>query len=694
MNKLPVFLAIALIASLSAVILYRSAFPALQQVDLRLKDVRFQLRGQRVPDQRVVIAAIDGSSIREIGRWPWSREVTARLLAGLTDYGAKVVALDMVFSEPQGDEPDAALAKAVQSSGTVVLGYFFRNDGEDAAEMVRAGIRRTQVKLLRLEDGVTVVPIPEFTALDATIPLVGAAAYDQGFFNVIPDDDGLYRSVPLLALYDGDVYASLSLKALAHYLGEELRVDMASFGVRGIRFASLAFPVDEGGELPLNYYGPTGTVRTVSAADVLQRRLPAGALRGALVFVGATEKGIYDLRASPFDPALPGVELHATVAANALDGRFLTRDGRTAAADLAAIFLLPAILALLLSVTRRTMAGLGWFAFCAGGWLFVNYAMFRHYAIDLSIIYPLTPVFLTYLGGESYRTLVVERTGRYLKKAFSSYVSPELVEQIVRDPQKLRLGGEQRDVTILFSDIRGFTTISETLAPEELVTLLNDYLSPMTRIVLEERGTLDKFVGDALMAIFNAPLDLPGHPARACRAAMRMLERLRDVNALFGQRGLPHIRIGIGIHTGRAVVGNMGNDFRFDYTAIGDTVNLAARLEGLTKHYGAGIFVSGSTREAVGDEFVFREVDQVRGQGKEQAVVVYELMVEDQAIVPSFSEALLLYRDRDFAGALRIFGHLAESNDPVSALYAERCREFLLHPPVDDWDGVYAACLK
>lgn len=694
MNKLPVFLAIALIASLSAVILYRSAFPALQQVDLRLKDARFQLRGQRVPDQCVVIAAIDGRSIREIGRWPWSREKMARLLAGLTDYGAKVVALDMVFAEPQGDKPDAALARTAATSGNVVLGYFFRNDGEDAAGAVRTGIRRTKVKLLRLEDGVTAVSIPEFTALDASIPLVGTAARDQGFFNVIPDEDGLYRSVPLLALYGGDVYASLSLKALAHYLGEEPRVDVASFGVRGVRLAFLEFPVDEGGELPLNYYGPTGTIRTVSVTDVLQRRLPAGALRGALVFVGATEKGIYDLRASPFDPALPGVELHATVAANALEGCFLTRDGRTAAADLAAIFLLPAILALLLSVTRRTMAGLGWFVLCAGGWLVLNYAMFRQYAIDLSIIYPLTPVFLAYLGGESYRALVVERTGRYLKKAFASYVSPELVEQIVRDPQKLRLGGEQRDVTILFSDIRGFTTISETLEPEELVTLLNDYLSPMTRIVLEERGTLDKFVGDALMAIFNAPLDLPRHPARACRAAVRMLERLREVNALFGQRGLPQIRIGIGIHSGRAVVGNMGADLRFDYTAIGDTVNLAARLEGLTKHYGAGIIVSDTTREAVGDEFVFREIDLVRVQGKEQAVAVYELMVDDHAIVPAFSEALLLYRHRDFAAALPLFERLAETNDPVSALYVDRCREFLLHSPRDDWDGVYAACMK
>ncbi|HEY5512438.1 MAG TPA: adenylate/guanylate cyclase domain-containing protein [Geomonas sp.] len=694
MKKLLAFLAIALAASLGTFVLYRSASTALTQVDLRLKDVRFRVRGKLVPDQRVVVAAIDGRSIKEIGRWPWSREVTAQFITGLKEYGAKVVALDMVFSEPQGRAQDAALAGAMHACGNVVLGYFFRNDGDNPPEAVRDEVRRDRVKLLRLAEGVTSIPAPEFRALDASIPRISAAALDQGFFNVLPDDDGLYRAAPTIALYDGEVYPSLALRALARYLGSEPMVSVASFGVSPVQLKGLELPVNEAGELPLNYYGPTGSFRTVSAADVIKRRLPAGALRDTLVFVGATEMGVFDLRATPFDPALPGVEIHATVAANALDRRFLTRDGRTAGIELAAIFLLPALLALLLNATIRTVAGLGWLILSAGSWLLLNQFLFRSYFLDLSIIYPVAPVFLAYLGGEAYRNLVVERKGRYLKKAFSSYLSQELVDEIVKNPDRLRLGGEKREVTVLFSDIRGFTTLSESLSPEDLVQLLNEYLSPMTRIVLEEKGTLDKFIGDAVMAIFNAPLDLPGHQASACRVALRMIARLHELNQEFARRGIAAIDIGVGINTGEAVVGNMGADLRFDYTAIGDNVNLASRLEGLTKYYGARIVVTGATREAAGDEFIFREIDLVRVKGKQKPVAVYELMVDNPEIIPPFAEGLKLYRGRDFAGALQLFDRLAAGGDGPAALYVGRCRAFLANPPDAGWDGAFVARSK
>jgi len=693
-KKLLVFLAIALAASLAAGLLYRSASPALQQVDLRLKDLRFRVRGSLTPDPRVVVAAIDGKSIREIGRWPWSREVTARLVTGLKEYGARVVALDMVFSEPQGGAPDAALARALSGAGNVVLGNFFRDDGDTPSAGVREVLRRSRVKVLRLEPGVTSVPVPEFRNLDASILPISAAALDHGFFNVLPDDDGLYRSVPLLALYDGELYPSLSLRALSRYLGSEPQVSVAPFGVRPLQLGRELLPVSEAGELHLNYYGPRGSFRTVSAADVIRHRLPEGALAGALVFVGATEMGIYDLRATPFDPALPGVEIHATVAANALEGRFLTRDGRTAAIELAAIFLLPALLALLLSTTTRTALGLVWLLLSAGFWLALDQFLFRSQSLDLSVIYPLLPVLLCYLGGEAYRNLVVERKGRYLKKAFGSYLSPELVDQIVKNPGRLRLGGEKRELTVLFSDIRGFTSLSESLEPEQLVQLLNEYLTPMTRIVLEEKGTLDKFIGDAVMAFFNAPLDLPAHQAHACRVAVRMVRRLRELNEDFARRGTPRISIGIGINSGEAVVGNMGADLRFDYTAIGDDVNLASRLEGLTKQYGVGIVVSASTREAAGDEFSFREIDLVRVKGKQNPVAVYELMTDNPEVAAPFAEGVGLYRARDFDKALPLFAELAGKGDAVSALYQLRCREFLADPPGEGWDGVFVASTK
>jgi adenylate cyclase len=695
MKKTLIFVAIALLASFTGYLLYRSAVPFVQQVDLRLKDARFKIRGKVQPDRRVVVVAIDNKSVKEVGRWPWSREVTARLLTGLRDCGARVVALDMVFSEPQGEEPDRALAAAVKESGNVVLGYFFRDEPQNTDPRTLEQLATAQVKLLRLEDGVTAVPLPEFRYLDGNIPMLGESALDFGFFNVMPDDDGLFRKTPLLALYDGAVYPSLAVKGLARLLGREIMVDVAPFGVRSLALGPLQLPVSEGGRLPLNYYGPAGSFTTVSAADVIARRLPADALRDKLVFVGATEIGISDIRATPFDPALPGVEIHATVAANALDRRFLARDGRTMGIELAVIFLLPAVLAVMLSFAPGTLTGLGYFTCCSGGYLVANHLLFKHLSYDLSIIFPVAPLFLTYLGAEAYRNMVIEKKGRYLKKAFSSYVSADLVAELIKDPDRLKLGGEKREVSILFSDIRGFTTLSESVSPEELVKLLNEYLSPMTRIILDEKGTLDKYIGDAIMAIFNAPLAVAGHAGHACASAVKMFDRLRELNEAFARRGVPQIDIGVGINTGEAVVGNMGADMRFDYTAIGDTVNLASRLESLNKFYGTHILVSAMTKAQVGGGFVFREVDLVRVKGKYEPVAVYELMTTGEELAGDFAEGVALYRNREFAVALEHFSALAaRTDDRASRLYVERCREFIAAPPPEEWDGVYVAKSK
>jgi adenylate cyclase len=491
------------------------------------------------------------------------------------------------------------------------------------------------------------------------------------------------------------MYPALALAAVGRYRGDQLQVDVEPFGVAAVRLGNLNIPANEQGRLSLAFYGPGGTIPTVSAADVIAGRLPEGSLKGRLVIIGATETGIADLRATPLDPVFPGVELHATFAANALEGRFLSRDSRTLGIEMGAIFLLPLLLALLLGVVPGTIWGLAGSSLLSGGYLGLNYYLFVSRRLDLSIIYPLLPLWAAYLGGEAYRNLVVEKKGRYLRKAFGSYVSPELVDEIVKNPGRLQLGGEKRDISILFSDIRGFTTLSEGLPPEDLVKLLNEYLSPMTRIVMDERGTLDKFIGDAVMALFNAPLDLKDHPASACRAAVCMIKRLNELNGEFSRKGWPVIDIGIGINTGEAVVGNMGSDMRFDYTAIGDNVNLASRLEGLNKYYGTHILVSEATRRLVGDGFNFREVDLVRVTGKNEPVAVYELMLERNELVKPFEEGLALYRRGEFAAADGEFARLAEeSGDYLSQLYLQRCREFLQNPPPDGWDGVYVSKSK
>jgi adenylate cyclase len=690
-----IYLAIATVASLLSLFLYRGANPLIQQIDLRLKDVRFRLRGPIKPDPRVVVVAIDNKSIKEVGRWPWSREVTAQLIGNLKGYGTKVIALDIVFAEPQAPRPDKILAGTIARSGNVIMGYFFRDDLQTTSKELVDQLATARVKQLKLEPGVDSIPIPGFPYFDASIPQIGGQGVDQGYFNVMPDDDGLYRNAPLLILYDGAVYASLPVKALSHYLEVEPLVEVSTFGIRTLALGDLVLPVTVAGGLPLNYYGPSNSFVTISAVDVIKKRVDPALLKNSVAFVGATEIGISDIRATPFDPALPGVEIHATVTANAMEQRFLLHDNRIIAFELLAIVLLPFLLALLLRRASGTLTGLLSFSLLVGLYAVTNFFLFKYLSWDMSIVFPLAPLLISYTASEAYRNLVIERKGRYLKMAFGSYVSPELVEEIVNNPDRLKLGGEKREITILFSDIRSFTTISESLQPEELVKLLNDYLSPMTRIVLEERGTLDKYIGDAVMAIFNAPLDVPGHAEHACHAAFKMLEKLAELNRQFASAGLPNIDIGIGINTGEAIVGNMGADIRFDYTAIGDNVNLASRLEGLNKYYGTRILVSAATKSRAGEGFFFREVDLVRVKGKKEPVAVYELLTTNQEIAARFVEALVLYRSCRFAEARSIFGELSEScGDRLSALYLGRCDEFIATPPPEDWDGVYSSHTK
>lgn len=697
MNKRLMFIAFGAIAALLSGVLYGLAPKGLQQLDLRMKDARFRLRGPIKPDKDVVIVAIDHKSIKELGRWPWSREVTGRLIENLALYGAKVTALDIVFSEPQkvctGVSPDARLAEAVSRSGNVVMGYFFRNEEQKIDPTALEQLDKAKVKLIKVAEGVTDLPVIKYEYLDYNVPSVGKAALDFGFFNAMPDADGLYRRSMLLLVYDGDIYPSLGIKALQHYAGGDIMMDVKSWGVDSLQVGGIVIPAREDGTMALNFYGPAGIFKTISAVDVVKRRLEPGALHGKIAFVGATEIGIYDIRPTPFDATQPGVELHATMASNAIERRFLKYDGTTQMLEIMLLVFLPVVLGALLAYMPGTFAGLAALSATTGVFAAINYLSFRVGLRDTTVIYPLLGIGLTYLGSEAWRNLVVERKGRQLKKAFSSYVSPDLVRQIEKNPDKLVLGGEQREVSILFSDIRGFTAVSESLSPQELVTLLNEYLSPMTRIVLEEQGTLDKFIGDAVMAIFNAPLDLADHALRACTASVRMLEELERLNAGFEERGMHRIDIGIGINTGLAVVGNMGADIRFDYTAIGDAVNLASRLEGQNKYYGSRILVSEDTYSKIpSGVFTFREVDRIKVKGKLHPVVMYELMVKNFELKTEFEQGLELYRKRDFEKARDIFIRTSEKfDDGPSRLYVDRCIAYLVEPPPVDWDGVYTA---
>lgn len=696
--KLLPFIAIGLIASVLTFLIYShdKDIDFFNSIDMTLKDYRFKIRKNLRPDDRVVIVAIDFKSVKEIGRWAWKRSVIAQLIDSLKEYEAKIVALDIVFAEQSEIKEDIILSKSIAKNRNVIPGYAFREEKITPSRAVISQLESSQVKLIKISEDADEKTLLQRPFVDFNIPLIGKGALDFGFFNTDSDPDGTVRRANLLMRYNDSIYPSLTLKALRHYAGNEIMLGIESFGLSFLRVGQISIPADESGRLVVNYYGKPGTIKTLSAVDVIKKRLDKEELKDKIVFVGPTELGIGDMRVTPVESVYPGVEIHATVASNMLRGHFILRDTRIIAIEMLCLFLLPLVLVLMLGLIRNSFWGLLAFLLTEFFYVSLNYFLFRNYSADMTMFYPLFATAISYIGSEAYRNLVVEKKNRYLKKAFSSYVSPELVSEIIKNPDRLVLGGEKKEVTILFSDIRGFTGISEKLAPDVLVSLLNDYLGPMTRIVLKHRGTLDKYIGDAIMAIYNAPLELEGHPAKACETALEMLNELKNVNNKFKENGLPFIDIGIGVHTGDAVIGNMGADMRFDYTAIGDTVNLASRLEGQNKYYGTHIILSESTAKKIGDKFVIREIDLLRVVGKEKPSAVYELLSEPSNIFKEkFSKALMLYRKREFDAALRIFSSLTEEfKDNVSNIYIDRCRKYLESPPSSDWDGSYVTTKK
>lgn len=702
-NLLPylISLSIALIVSVLVTVLLFISPVFLNEIDSRLGDLRFRYRGIEEPHPDVVILAIDEKSINTLGRWVWSRDKIRSIVDKLREYGPAVVAFDIVFSEGEGKEIDSALGDSVKRNGTVVLGYFFREDGTELVKEDELDLHRaSRIKLIKYSSEPEKQFIRSFNSVELNIEEIADDARGFGFFNIFPESDGIYRKSQLLLRYGDDIFPSLHLEGLRLFLKSNIFLTIQEFGVESLYLNKYEIPVDENGAFLLDYYGDSGTFPTYSIADLMDGSLQPEKLRDKIVFIGATEIGIADIRATPFDPASPGVEIQATAAANMLDGRFLVKNSFTEFINIVLVFGFTMLFAVLLSGFRSTVTGLILLVFFLTLHFISNYLLFAKYSYVLNAVYPALSLSLTYVVYEGYRNLVVEKRSRFLKRAFSSYVSPDLVSQIMEDPDSLKLGGQKKRVTILFSDIRGFTSLSESTSPETLVTLLNEYLNPMTEIVMKEEGTLDKYIGDAVMAIFGAPLDLSDHAARCCRAAILMMKKVDEINEQWSERGLPRIAIGIGINTGEAIVGNMGANIRFDYTAIGDNVNLTSRLEGLTKYYGTEIIISETTRDdLVPDEFLIRELDVVRVKGKTKPISIFELipdrgdMENMRKVAENFEDGLKKYRSREFDEARIVFGKILamKPDDTVSEIYIRRCGEYLETPPPADWDYVYTA---
>ena len=542
--------------------------------------------------------------------------------------------------------------------------------------------------------------IDDYPGVETNIDLLSAATPFAGHFVIRPDVDGTVRRYSLLLRHAGEYYPSLALRAASVVLGGEA-ISLHPYGgsIPAVRLGGRDVPASERGELLINYRGPYGrTFPYVPAVDVLESKAGAAELlRDRLVFIGATETGIGDIRTMPFDLTVPGVEMHATVADNLIHDRYVRSSAAQTIEGILAMFLLGPIAGLIAGRARRPLAGAAAAAGLGLAWCAVAQSAFSFASIHLPLVLPLAAGALGYAAETVHRTVFLEAKSRQIRKTFQQFVSPAIVEEMLRDPDRVKLGGERRELTVLFSDIRGFTTASEKLPPEKVVGLLNEYLTPMTRIVIDAGGTIDKYMGDAIMAFFGAPVSLADHASRAAASALAMRARLVELNAGLAARGFDPIGIGIGINTGVMSVGNMGSDMIFDYTVIGDAVNLGSRIEGLNKYYGTDILVSGFTAAALPPEFVLREIDRVRVKGKNEPVAVFEIVGREadrpSQFLDAWSAALAAYRSRDFEGALGRFELCLamKPGDGPARVYIERSRELQASPPVADWDAVHTA---
>jgi adenylate cyclase len=616
---------IALIVAVALSSLHLAHVTFLEVLEEKTLDLRFTLRGRIEPGPETVIAAIDEKSINRLGRFPWSRAVWGRVVDRLTEEGAKVVVFDVFFTEPENVESDDLFQKAIRRNGRVVLPVVF--DFSEAGykesgftDQQQEGMTPSAYAVIKHVDQ----PFSPLTArmVLPTLSRFSSVANTLAHINMIPDRDGTLRWEMLAIDYQGDFYAPIGLQAARLY--RDLKSEDLAIDYRGeVLLGDTVIPTDEHGRMLINYRGPSGTFPVYPISDIVDRTTPAGTFKDKIVLIGATAIGIYDLRVTPFSPNMAGIEKHASVVDNILHGDFIHRTETS-------VHFLIFLFAVVLGITLPRLgakAGAALFVLFFAGYVGIVFYLFVAKGVWFNLVYPASALFFGYTSQTAYRFFMEERRARDIRKMFSSYVSKRIVDELIRDPSKAKLGGDRKEITVLFSDIRGFTAFSEKHQPEEVVSLLNEYLGAMTEIVFEHEGTLDKFVGDAIMALWGAPVGQPDHAERAVRCALAMIVRLKELQAKWAAEGRYVIDIGIGINTGEMVVGNMGAEGKkMDYTVIGDNVNLGARLEGLTRKYNNHIIISEYTYERVRDIVRATELDSVTVKGKEKPVVVYDLV--------------------------------------------------------------------
>ncbi len=698
---------IGFLAWVSVLLLYWGNL--LESYELKTYDQLCRLQAPRSPaPEEVVLVVLDQSSLeaaqKEGINWPWPRQMYAPILQFCAAAGARAVAFDILYTEPSsyGVEDDQVLAEALKVNGRAILPIFLSNQTRPHPSYEKDLLDRISIPLKNdsgKEPASYLSSLPPIQALAESARALGNVA-------IYPDSDGLYRRVPVIFSYQGRWIPSLGLAAFQGVAEQGQPV----LETNSFKLKNRSFPLDSKQNFLLYYYSQENDFRRFSAFNLIQSSLalqegrkpiyPLESLRDKIVFVGFTAPGLFDLKPTPVSSVTPGVAIHATFVANLLRGDFRVRVSSSF------ILLLGLGLALAMAVIVLLVSSLWRLALmvlvCTGALaFFILFSFHKNFWFDGVLLASCLGLSFAISTAFSYAT--EGRQKRQIKQAFSHYMSDLLIQDLLKHPEKLRLGGERRVLSVFFSDLAGFTSLSEKLSPEGVVTLLNRYLTAMTDIILASGGIIDKYEGDAIMAFWGAPLPQEDHAARACLAALDNQARLVDLRREFAQIGLPPVFARIGINTGEMIIGNMGSSQRFDFTVIGDSVNLASRLEGAGKEYGVSILISEDTYLRAQDAVEVRELDLLQVKGKERPVRIYELLAKKGELQSPkarvrevFAEGLALYRKQAWEEAAPRFQQVLELNseDGPARTFIRRCQIYRGNPPGPGWDGVYRLTTK
>lgn len=740
MKKFIIHLVVSVILGSLASVAYIFLPDAHTLLDNKLRDIMFLVRGEQRGSDDVVIVDIDERSLKELGQMPWSRDKFAQILYNMTEAEVGIIGFDIVFPERDASSPikvakeyglpfenlpdfDEIFAQSVANTPTL-LGYVFNFESEDSSYDGVPSIPAIFIERNMELDEYMLKP----KGIILNIREVQESSYSSGFFNMIPDSDGVVRNVPTLMKYDNIIYPSLSFEMVRIATGvDRVYVNYSDIGVDNIALGELKIPTDRYGQLFVNFKGAKFSYNYISALDIFNNNFKKEAIEGKFVLIGTSAAGLLDLRAMPFDSAIPGVEIHANVIDNIINGDFLSKPAWVFALDLITIPIIIITLSLLLAFAS-TLLSLLIILVSGAGLIFYLYYMLFSYGVVLNILFPILSFSLAVLSSTFVNYFLETKQKEKIKQKFASKVSPAVMEDILANADSDVLAGKEKEITVFFSDVRNFTNISEAMGnPRNLIEFMNEYMDPMTDIIIKTEGTVDKFIGDAIMAYWNAPSDVKDHADKALSATlmqlhevgnlnkkMRVDPRFKPVVEMADRLKKPIIDIGIGLNSGVAIVGEMGSSSRADYTVIGDPINLGARLESLCKFYDSKCNISNFTKELLKGEYIFRFLDLVTVKGKSEPIEIWQVVdFEDikrfeeslysvtkeqlQEELDTHHKAIKLYKEANFKDALALFDKLNsneyKTNKAVYGMYKERCEHYIDEPPVD-FNGVFVHTTK